>query len=112
MRQEIYDYNIRYFDGDYKTKELRFVIDSTFDKKHCEITFFFIKEIDENNNVIIGSEILPYAEVLSVRVLLFDLVDNKLLKRDESIQEFKHSIYRKRSYARTRKYRMGGVCQN
>ncbi|MGL4453535.1 MAG: hypothetical protein ACRCXT_17385 [Paraclostridium sp.] len=98
MREEIYDYNIKYFDGDYQHMVLQFVVDSKTDKTHGETTFTYIQELDENNNAIFGSITLPYAEVTSIRVLLFDLIDGKVLKRDTSIQQMKHSIYSKNKY--------------
>lgn len=98
MREEIYDYNIKYFDGDFKSMVLQFVIGSSTDKIHGETKFTYIQELDENNNAIFGTITLPYAEVTSIRVLLFDLIDGKVLKRDEKLQQMKHSIYSKNKF--------------
>jgi len=95
MKSEIFDYQIEYFDKDFKQTEIRYVLDTRFNKKHCETTFYYISEVDENNKVTISSITYPYTRVLSFRLLIYELVDEVLIERNESVENIKHSYVSK-----------------
>lgn len=112
MIQEIYDYNILFFDKEYKSIILNNVVDKIFNKKHAETKFIFIKNLEENIEPVYDSITLPYAIVQNIRVSLYYLEDNKIIKRDNNIRFIKHSI-NKKSKNTTRIFqnikRIGGV---
>lgn len=95
MIQEIYDYNILFFNKKYKNIILYNVVDKIFDKKHAETKFIFIKDLEENKKPIFDSMTLPYAVVNKIRVSLYYLEDNIIIKRDNNIRFLKHNINKK-----------------
>lgn len=109
MKQEIYDYEVLYFDKEYKTKIINYVVEKIVDNKNAETKFIFISELDKDNRAILDSITLPYAVVKNIRVLSFYLSDNFVVKRDDNIDVMKHTIYsRRNSYNRFFKVVGGG----
>ena len=98
MRYEIYDYEVLYFDKDYKDMKIQYVVDKIVDPKNAETKFVFIKELDKNNKAIFGSIILPYAVVTKIHVLNFYLDEESIVKRyEEQVESSHYSI----SYSRS-----------
>lgn len=109
MRKEIYDYQILYFDKEYKNKIIKYVVDKIVNKEKAETTFIFISELDKDNCAILDSITLPYAIVENIRVLSFYLSDDNIVKKDEQIDIMRHNIsYRKNNYNRFFKVMGGG----
>ena len=83
--QELFDYNILYFDkSEYKETEIKYVVNSIFDKKSCETKYIYISEL--NDDIPVFSEItLPYARITKQSLLNYYLKDGKIVKYDEKI---------------------------
>lgn len=105
MLTKIFNVKIEYFDTDFRRDSLDLVVLEKFNKKHCETTFYFISEIDENNEVVISSKTYPYATVLSQSEIIYSLLDDKFLYKNEKVSCAKHEYtnrYIKRNFSRRR----------
>lgn len=110
MKYEVYDYDILYFDNEYKNTTLKYVVDKIVDKEKAETKFIFISELDKDNKAILDSITLPYAVVQNIRVLSFYIYDDLLVKKDDIVENQKHTMPSRKRISRNFKVKcMGGA---
>lgn len=98
--QELFDYNIVFFDKDtYREIQIKNVVESSFNKVFCETTFKYISEL--HNDIPIYSTItLPYARITKQSLLSYYIKDGKLCKYDEKEYIVKYNRHKPKNLIR------------